>query len=205
MQILGLPILLRQNKKVLSGSLTQSLFPFVKTLAYQFRSEPFVLSSGKESNYYFDCKRVTMNPESLHLTAKAFRDELIPQSGISIPQAVGGLTLGSDPIAYALSLSYWEIDKKVYPLVVRKEEKDHGTSRLVESGMDFPKATKALVLEDTTTTGSSSLKAVQALRNLGLQVDTCLAIMDREEGAKEALLNEDVNLFSLFAASDFIR
>ena len=147
-----------------------------------------------------------MNPEYLQLLAFALRDELIPSLGLPLPDAIGGLTLGADPISFALSLAYWQEGKRVYPYVVRKKTKGHGTSEQVE--YRFPQKPKAellvLVIEDTVTTGSSSLQAVKSLRELGLEVKHCLAIVDRGEGGRENLLVDGVSLSSLYHASDFL-
>ncbi len=164
------------------GKLTQDLLSLVKTHVYQFRSKPFLLASGRKSQHYYDCKEITMVPEYLEKLARALRDDLIPQFMDNMPQAVGGMTLGADPIAYSLSLAYWEKGHRAYPVVVRKKSKDHGTARLVEAKFDSKAIQKVLVLDDVVTTGKSSLQAIEALRKMNFTIEYCVAIIDREEG-----------------------
>ncbi len=185
------------------GTLTKELFDLVRSYAYQFCNEPFRLASGKYSQHYFNCKKITMCPDRLSLLANAICDEVIPGASMSVPQAVGGLTLGADPIAYALSLAYLQRSHYVYPVVVRKATKDHGTGKLIEAEFDHSQVQEILVLEDTVTSGGSALQAVNSLRQLGFAVRHCLAIVDRQEGGYEALNRQGVSLISLFQAKDF--
>ena len=187
------------------GELSQKLFALCRKEVYQYREDGFLLASGKKSQHYYDCKMITMIPERLHLLTRCLRDELIPQSGLALPQAVGGLSLGADPIAYALSLAYWEEGHSVYPFVVRKKAKEHGLAKRVEERFSKERAEiqEAVVLDDTVTSGGSALEAIRALRELGLEVKHCLAIVDRKEGAQAALEAEGVRLLSLFQAEDF--
>ena len=188
---------------MLQGELSQKLFALSRKEVYQYSKEGFVLASGKKSQHYYDCKTISMLPERLHLLARCLRDELIPQSGLAVPEAVGGLSLGADPIAYALSLAYWEQGQTVYPFVVRKKAKEHGLAKRIEARFGAQTLQEALVLDDTVTSGGSALEAVRAMRDFGLQVRYCLAIVDRQEGAHAALEAEGVRLFSLFQAEDF--
>lgn len=181
--------------------LTQELLNFIHANVYRYRAEPFTLASGKRSRHYFNCKKITLSPKPLSLLARVLIDEFLPSIGAAEPGAVGGLTLGADPIAYALSLEYLSRGKTVYPLVARKEAKDHGTGRQVEGELDEVSA--VLVLDDVITTGGSTLKAVRAFRAAGLEVTRALCIVDREEGGSENLGAENVELLSLFKKSDF--
>ena len=179
------------------------LFQLVQKHVYQFRTKPFRLASGKESQHYFNCKKITMIPDRLQLLARVLRDELIPHKKLPLPQAAGGLTLGADPIAYALSLAYWQQGHLLYPVVVRKEAKSHGMAKRIEAEFDKQLVTEILVLEDTMTTGNSALVAVQALREAGFNIKNCIAIIDREEGGYENLAREGVGLISLFQGKQF--
>ena len=187
-----------------SGPISEKLFADTKDSIYQFREQPFTLASGRQSNHYFNCKHITLDPELLWSLARAFRDELIPEvlgEGAADFQACGGLTLGADPMAYALSLAYREASRAVYPIVVRKEAKGHGTGRQIEGKADHFK--EVLLLDDVITTGGSSLKAVAALREAGLPVRHCLCIVDRQEGGAQNMAAENVALHPLFQKSDF--
>jgi orotate phosphoribosyltransferase len=184
------------------GELTHKLFTMAKDKIYKYRAEPFLLASGAKSNHYFNCKEITLDPALLSLLAKAMRDELIPSiKGSESPESIGGLTMGADPICYALSLSFLEQGKTVLPLIVRKEAKDHGTGKKIEGKFDSVKS--CLVIDDVITTGGSTLKAVQALRDAGLTVTSGICILDREEGGRENLAKEGVTMFSLWKKSEF--
>lgn len=132
--------------------------------------------------------------------AEAILEEIFP-SLKRFPEAVGGLTLGADPIAYALSLAAHSRGKIVYPLIVRKESKEHGLKKRIEG--EFERVKSALVVDDVITTAGSTLKAVAALREAGLIVEEAVCIVDREEGGREALEREGILLHSLFRKSDF--
>lgn len=187
----------------MQGPQTKELFKQSAAEIYRYSREPFMLASGKESNHYFNCKKITLLPDRLRLLSLAFRDELIPQFFKAVPEAVGGLTLGADPISYALSLAYLEKGKNVMPLVVRKEAKGHGTGKMIEG--EYANLKQVLVVDDVITTGGSTLKAVRALRDVGLVVDSAISIVDREEGGKEALAAEGIALYSLFIKRDFAQ
>ncbi|MEQ9364922.1 MAG: hypothetical protein RIF32_11795, partial [Leptospirales bacterium] len=110
----------RYSKYLAEGTAALRLFEDSRDRIYQYRSEPFLLSSGKESNHYFNCRKITMVPDLLQRLAAVLRDEVLPRIGYPDgPPAAGGLTLGSDPIAFGLSLAYQAVGKTVYPIVVR--------------------------------------------------------------------------------------
>lgn len=142
-----------------------------------------------------------MHPAHLAMLADALRGEVIENRLEGIPSSVGGLTMGADPIAYALSLSYREHGQIVYPLIVRKEAKDHGTGKQIEGEVES--VDSVLLLDDVITTGGSSLKAAEAFRKAGLKVTHAVCIIDREEGGRESLEKEGITLFSLYRKSDF--
>lgn len=169
---------------------------------YSYREnfeELFTLSSGKKSPYYLDLKQTLMQPKYLWQTAKLFFQKLekLPEKFI----AAAGLTMGADPLTYALCLYAWQKKKNLYPLVVRKEVKGHGTKKLVEGYLDFTEGSVVL-LEDVVTTAASALKAYYEIKKLNLQVSYCLCVVDREEGGRENLLKEGITLYSLFTLSE---
>lgn len=128
------------------------------------------------------------------------RDEVIPAAG-GAPAAVGGLTLGADPIGISLSLAYNEQGRTVYPLIVRKEVKVHGTGQRIEGA--WQDVSEVLVLDDVITTAGSTLSAVTAFREAGLIVKDAVCIVNREEGGEEALREAGIRLHSVFKKSDF--
>ncbi len=185
------------------GPITKMLFNEVHSFIYLYKEKPFQLSSGKFSNYYFNCKKILMNPKYLSLVVQAICEELIPKNHIPVPEAVGGLTLGADPLSYAISLYYWNQGILCYPCVVRKETKEHGIQKRIEGELENFK--EVIVVDDVITTGASTLKAVQAFREEGKIVRYSICIIDREEEGKEELLRNHIQVFSLWKKSDFIN
>jgi len=180
------------------------LFQLMKNHVYRYAEKPFLLASGKESNHYFNCKEITLHPDRLTLLARVFVNDIIPtiqDFSSGIPESVGGLTLGADPVSYAIALEYSKSGKMVYPLVVRKETKDHGTKKKIEGF--FQSVKSCLVVDDVITTGGSTLKAVESLREAGLSVDSGICILDREEGGRELLESNGIRMYSIFKKSDF--
>ena len=182
---------------------TKLLFQVMQEQVYQYRKGLFRLASGRSSHDYFNCKKITMVPHHLALLARVLRDDLIPREKLPLPKAAGGLTLGADPLAYALSLAYLEKGHCLYPVIVRKETKRHGMAKRVEAEFDRKAINEVLLLEDTLTTGGSALTAARALREEGFQVSHCISIVDREEGGKENLRHEGIKLLSLFTKHQF--
>lgn len=178
------------------------LFQIMKQYVYRYADVPFTLASGKESNHYFNCKEITLHPDRLKLLCKVFVSGLIPSIRANMqPESVGGLTLGADPISYGIALEYSNQNQLVYPLVVRKETKDHGTKKKIEGF--FQNVNSCLVVDDVITTGGSTWKAVEALRESEIQITDGICILDREEGGYEFLESKGVRMHSLFKKSDF--
>jgi orotate phosphoribosyltransferase len=143
----------------------------------------FVLASGRTSNFYIDCRLTTMSAEGLVLIGRLGLAAMREQ-GWS-PRAVGGLTMGADPVAYAIAAQSVSAPPMVNAFSVRKEAKAHGTGRRVEG--NFSAGDPVLVVEDVITTGGSALKAIEAIREEGGTVLGILAVVDREEGGRVAL------------------
>ena len=159
----------------------------------------FKLSSGKESNYYIDARLTTLHPEGVYLVGKIFLDEILKDPEI---QAVGGPTMGADPIVGSiLSLSY-QNGHPIRGFLVRKEEKQHGTGKLVEGNLVSDD--KVAIVEDIATTGGSILKAIDAVEDAGATVEKVLVIVDREEGARKVLEDIGYEFFSIFKIGELI-
>lgn len=180
----------------------ETLFELIKTYAYRYSTEQFTLASGKKSHHYFNCKEILLEPERLIILAEFIVREHVPSLLGFTPESVGGLTLGADPISYAVTLEYFKTGQTVYPLIVRKEAKDHGTKKEIEGRVSEVKS--CVVLDDVITTGGSTIKAVEALRRANIEVKYGVCILDREEGGYEALANIGVQMFPLFKKSEFI-
>jgi orotate phosphoribosyltransferase len=142
---------------------------------------PFTLSSGKKSPYYFDCKPTTLDPEGMNLIGNLVF-EMLRGSGVS---AAGGLTLGADPIANALSLISYQRGRPLQSFIVRKDAKAHGTKSKIEGNVK--PGDKVAVLDDVVTTGASTITAIESAREAGLTVELAVVLIDREEGGMEKI------------------
>lgn len=160
----------------------------------------FTLASGRESQFYIDARLTTMSPEGLSLIGRLGLST-IQQSGWRV-DAVGGLTLGADPIAYAISYASANSMHPLRAFTVRKEAKGHGTGKLIEG--PFRAHDHVVVIEDVITTGGSALRAIEAIRSAGGTVSGVLAIVDRQEGGREALAAAQVPVITLTTAGDIM-
>lgn len=162
----------------------------------------FVLASGRRSSLYVDCRLTTMSPDGQMLIGRAGLAAL-RESGWPV-DSIGGLTLGADPIAYAIAHASALAAERgdgamVRAFTVRKEAKQHGTGKLIEG--PFVPGDRVVVVEDVITTGGSALKAVEAVRAAGGTVLGVLALVDREEGGREAIEAAGLAVRSLVPAS----
>lgn len=165
----------------------------------------FVLASGRRSTLYVDCRLTTMHPEGQLLIGRAGLAAL-RASGWPV-DAVGGLTLGADPIAYAIAhasalAAEQGHGEMVRSFTVRKEAKQHGTGKLIEGA--FETGDRVVVVEDVITTGGSALKAVDAIRAAGGTVLGVLALVDRQEGGREAIEAAGLPVMSLVTAEQLV-
>ncbi|MFO8055735.1 MAG: orotate phosphoribosyltransferase [bacterium] len=168
-------------------------------LERSFQLGDFTLSSGKKSDYYIDCRTTTLHPEGAYLCGRLLFELARPYS----PDAVGGLTLGADPVVAAVIAESFRQGAPMRGFIVRKQEKSHGRGRRIEGCL--AEGDSALIVEDVITTGGSALKAVDAARDAGAKVSAVLAIVDREEGGSEAITAEVQAVESLFTASELKR
>jgi len=176
----------------------QRLLELLRSRAFQERE--VVLSSGRTSNFYLDCKQVSLDAEGATLIGELFHaaiEEVAPQA-----LAVGGLTLGADPLATATSVVSFLAGRPRAAFLVRKEPKGHGTNQWLESTR-LPDGAEVVVVEDVITTGAATLKAVERARLAGLRVVHALGLVDRLEGGREAVTRE-VPLTTLFTRRDFL-
>jgi orotate phosphoribosyltransferase len=169
------------------------------------RRGDFVLASGRRSNLYVDCRLTTMSPDGQRLIGQLGLD-VMAAAGWT-PDSVGGLTLGADPIAYAIAhASAFAHERTGSPMVraftVRKQAKQHGTGKLIEG--PFAEGDRVVVVEDVITTGGSALTAVEAIRAAGGVILGVLAVVDREEGGREALESAGLAVQSLATAAELV-
>ncbi len=205
------------------------LLELLRTLSFERRK--VVLASGRESDFYIDCKRTTLTAEGHVLVGRLLLDRV---RRVQPPvRGVGGLTLGADPIASAIALtSFLECERErakgqpdeaapelaggpggrersecspgtINSFVVRKEPKGHGTGQWIEGRRAIPDGSRVAVIEDVVTTGGSALHAIERCRAEGLVPVVCVALVDRMEGGREAIETQGVPLDALFTRKDF--
>jgi orotate phosphoribosyltransferase len=164
------------------------------------RRGTFTLTSGKQSDFYVDCRLTTMHPEGLSLIGPLGL-QAISERGWR-PDAVGGLTLGADPVSYAIAYASQLAGTPVRAFTVRKEAKTHGTGKLIEGA--FESGDRVVVIEDTITTGGSALRATEAVAAAGGIVVGVLSVVDREEGGREAIERAGHSVATLATAREII-
>ncbi len=136
----------------------------------------FILTSGKRSDHYFDCKRVTLDPEGLAVASEILVEKL-RAAGVT---AIGGLAIGADPLVAGVVACSWRLDHPVQGFIVRKEPKEHGTSKWIEGSVE--RGTRVAIIDDVVTSGGSIIKAISTARVEGLEPVVAYTIVDREEG-----------------------
>ncbi len=171
-----------------------ALIDVIRQKALQFGD--FTLASGKKATFYLDCRRATLDPQGANLIAAGILEIL----GDQIPNAIGGMAIGADPITAAVVTLAGQRQLPLYGFIVRKEAKTHGTGKSVE-GPVAPGMT-AIIVEDTVTTGGSSLRAIEQAEAFGLKVQGVIAVIDRLEGGAEAFARAGYTLRSLLTVRD---
>ncbi len=158
----------------------------------------FVLSSGKESNYYLDGRIITLTPEGAYLVASLILDMIKD----NLPDAVGGPTLGADPIVGALAALSYINKQPIKTFIVRKQSKEHGMQQQVE-GPPLLRGNRVILVDDVATSGKAILEAKLALDKIGVVVDKVIVIVDRKQGASQNLAKAGLKLESIFSIADF--
>ena len=176
------------------------LLELLRTLSFERRK--VILASGRESDFYIDCKRTALTAEGHVLVGRLLFDRV--RKVRPLVRGVGGLTLGADPIASAIALTSFLEGEPVDSFVVRKEPKGHGTGQWIEGRKTIPDGSRVVVIEDVVTTGGSALKAIERCRAEKLEPVACVALVDRLEGGREAIEAQGVPLDPLFTRKDFI-
>jgi orotate phosphoribosyltransferase len=184
---------------VAAGSRSR-LLELLRTRA--FERKRVVLASGRESDFFIDCKQAVLSAEGHVLVGEAMLD--VVRSGLPPCVAVAGVELGGCPLASAVALTSHLRGAPLDALYVRKDAKDHGTRRLVEGSARLPAGSSVALLEDVVTTGGSTLKAAAKLRDAGYPVVGVAALVDRLEGGREAIEAEGLVLLALYTRDDFI-
>ncbi len=179
----------------------ERLLKLIKELAYE--KKKVILSSGKESDFYVDLRNITLHPEGLYLVSNLMFD--IIEKEFEGVEAVGGPTLGADPIIGGIIYLSHLRNKPLYGFIIRKEPKKHGLSKLIEGDKNLKNIKKVVIVEDVVTTGESSFKAYNAAKDAGLRVEGVIAILDRNDGAKEFFKEKNIKIISIFDKEDVVE
>jgi orotate phosphoribosyltransferase len=160
----------------------------------------FTLASGRSSDFYVDVKRIFLDPEAIDLLGQALVS-CWQNSDLQV-RAVGGMTLGADPLITSFVLKAREVGFDVPGFIVRKEPKGHGTQQYLEGAGDIPEGSEVLILEDVVTSGGSSIKTAERCRAHGFNPLAVITVVDREEGGREAIEAAGLTFFALFCRSE---
>ena len=172
----------------------QALIDLAKERALELGE--FTLASGKTSHYYLDCRRLTLDGQGVSLIANGILEML----GDSLPDAIGGMAIGADPITAAVITVAASQGRNLKGFIVRKEVKSHGKGRMVEGPVN--PGDRVMIVEDVVTTGGSSLQAIEHVERFGMQVEGVIAIIDRLEGGSNAFSEQGYPLRSLLTIRD---
>lgn len=173
-----------------------ALISLIRRKALKFGT--FTLTSGKQATYYLDGKQVTLDPEGARLVAEGILDLLNQEK---MPAAIGGMSIGADPITAAVVTMSAVRGTPIAGFMVRKQAKGHGTSQYVEGPVQ--PGDDVVIVEDVVTTGGSSLLAIERATDFGLEVTRVIAIVDRMEGGAEAFAQRGCPFASLLTIRDF--
>jgi orotate phosphoribosyltransferase len=158
----------------------------------------FKLASGKTSDFYVDARITTLHPEGAYLCGKIFL-EMLKDFKVD---AVGGYSIGADPIVTAIAVLSHQANHPIPAFIIRKEEKSHGTGRIIEG--NFPKNGKVAIFDDVITSGGSILRGAAQVEKHGGKVEVVMAVLDREEGGREKIEAAGYKFLSIFTKKEFI-
>jgi len=179
----------------------EQLLARLKTLSYEKRTVQ--LASGRESDFYVDCRNTALHPEGIVLCGRQMLEAL--RAGGPAFDAVAGPSLGADPLVSGVIYASWlEGSEPICGMLVRKEPKGHGTGRQLEGTRNVPAGARVAILEDVLTSGGSAIRTIKAVRKAGYEVVRVLALVDREEGGLQRVEEEDVVVEALFRKRDFL-
>ncbi len=166
-----------------------------------FQQKEVTLASGRKSNFYIDVKRVSLTAEGSVLIGQGLFD--LVKSKFPEARAVGGLTLGADPLVTSVAYTSHLKSQALDAFIVRKETKGHGMGKMIEGGHTLAPQTPIVILEDVVTSGGSGLEAARKVKEHGWKVLGICAVVDREEGGHENIEKEGFKLYSLYRKTDF--
>lgn len=166
-----------------------------------FERRKVTLASGRESDFFIDCKQTVLTAEGHALAGELMLDAALAAGSFD---AIAGVELGGCPLASAASLVSFQRGAPKDAVYVRKDAKDHGSKRLVEGDTRLVAGASLVILEDVTTTGGSTLKAVEKLRAAGYRVESVVSLVDRLEGGREAIEAAGLRFSAIYTRRDFI-
>ncbi|MBI5137323.1 MAG: orotate phosphoribosyltransferase [Nitrospirae bacterium] len=175
-----------------------TLLDLLVTRSFRYSEEGFTLTSGRHSHYYVDCKQTTLHPLGAYLCGRLLFEK-VRGRGLG---AVGGLTLGADPLVTAISLVSQLQGEPLCAAIVRKAAKGHGTGAWIEGPADV--SLPVAVVDDVCTTGKSTVEAIRRLRDAGYNVTRAVAVVDRDEGGRQAVAGHGLTLDALFTMDDIL-
>jgi len=176
------------------------LLELLRVLSFQRRR--VVLASGKESDFFIDCKQAVLTAEGHALVGPLMREAIV---GFAVrADAVAGVELGGCPLASAVAYASYGAGAPLDAVYVRKEAKDHGSRRLLEGDGRLARGASLAIVEDVITTGGSTLKAAEKLRSAGYAIAGVVALVDRFEGGRQAIEAEGIAVTALFTRRDFM-
>ncbi len=173
------------------------LFRLLKTQA--FSNGKFILSSGKESNFYLDARLVTLSAAGAYLTARIMLDMISKDP----PDAIGGPTLGADPMVGAIACLSHQAGRPINTFIIRKQPKAHGKQQQVEGPL-LKEGGSVVIIDDVATTGKALVEAIVVLQKMNINIKKAICVIDRGEGAPEALAKYKVPLESIFTIRQFL-
>ncbi len=201
-------------EKALENQFRLKLKKVIKEFSYAENFEkPYVLSSGERSPYYVDLKKVLFIPEYLEIASRLLMNLILKQIKI-LPSAAAGLTMGSDPLLYSMSLIAFKEGHQLYPLIVRKKGKDHGSKKKIEGCYwkikeevqyehQNDQKEEVILIDDVVTSGKSTFFVYQALEEIEIKPRYAFCIVDRSSDEAHYLKKVNIPLFSLYTLDDF--
>ncbi len=174
----------------------------IKTLCYE--KKEFTLVSGRKSDFYIDLRRISFDGDYLYYIGRMLYEELMVFKRKSAFDVIAGVPVGGMPLISSILINSFLDGNTLKSVVIRKEKKGYGKGNMIEPVQFLHKGAKIMIVEDVVTTGGSILKAVESARNEGYIVKNTICIVDREEGGKENLKENGIDLISLFTKADIL-
>jgi orotate phosphoribosyltransferase len=174
------------------------LFHLLKTRA--FSKGKFILSSGKESDFYLDARLVTLSAPGAYLTARIILDMIEKDR----PEAIGGPTLGADPMVGAIASLSHQAGRPINTFIIRKQPKAHGKQQQVEGPL-LKEGSSVVIIDDVATTGKAFVESIEVLLKMNIKIKKAICVIDRGEGAGSALAKYNIPLVSIFTIAEFLK